>query len=69
VEKMLGLERKTEGMTGYDAVKLWKKWQEEKDRSALRKLILYNKEDVVNLKKVLNYIIQKIFYERQPFRI
>ncbi|MFN3505558.1 MAG: ribonuclease H-like domain-containing protein, partial [Caldimicrobium sp.] len=28
IEKMLGLERKTEGMTGYDAVKLWKKWQE-----------------------------------------
>ncbi|MDM7202769.1 MAG: ribonuclease H-like domain-containing protein, partial [Thermodesulfobacteriaceae bacterium] len=60
VEKILGLERKTEGMNGYDAVKLWKRWQEEKDRAALRKLILYNREDVVNLKILLDYIIQKL---------
>lgn len=61
VEKALGLERKTEGMNGYDAVKLWKKWQEEGDRAALRKLILYNREDVVNLKVILDYVISKIY--------
>ncbi|MFN4197081.1 MAG: ribonuclease H-like domain-containing protein [Caldimicrobium sp.] len=69
IEKMLGLERKTDGMTGYDAVKLWKKWQEERDRSALRKLLLYNREDVVNLKSILNFIIEKVFYERQPLNL
>ncbi|MFN3920787.1 MAG: ribonuclease H-like domain-containing protein [Caldimicrobium sp.] len=61
VEKALGIERKTEGMNGYDAVKLWKKWQEEKDSRALQKLILYNKEDVVNLKVILEYVISKIY--------
>jgi len=60
IEKMLGIVRKTEGLNGYDAVKLWKKWVEEKDKNSLRKLILYNKEDVVNIKKIMDYIIAKI---------
>ncbi len=64
VEKALGLERKTDGMNGYHAVKLWKKWQEEQDREALKNLILYNKEDVVNLKIILEYILEKIMKGR-----
>jgi len=65
IEKALGIERKTEGFNGYTAVKLWKKWKEERDRSALRKLLLYNREDVLNLKIILDYIINKIFSERR----
>jgi len=60
IEKMLGIVRETEGLNGYDAVKLWKKWVEEKDKSALKKLIIYNKEDVVNLKKIMDYVIIKL---------
>ena len=60
IEKMLGIVRKTEGLNGYDAVKLWKKWVEEKDKNALKKLIIYNKEDVVNLKKIMDYVIIKL---------
>ncbi|RLG11208.1 exonuclease [Candidatus Pacearchaeota archaeon] len=60
IEKMLGIIRETEGLNGYDAVKLWKKWVEEKDKSALKKLIIYNKEDVVNLKKIMDYVIIKL---------
>ena len=60
IEKKLGIIRETEGLNGYDAVKLWKKWVEEKDRSALKKLIIYNKEDVVNLKKIMDYVIIKL---------
>ncbi len=60
IEKMLGIVRKTEGLNGYDAVKLWKKWVEEKDKNSLRKLILYNKEDVVNIKKIMDYVIAKL---------
>ncbi len=62
IEKALGLERQTEGMNGYDAVKLWKRWVEERDRSALRRLILYNREDVVNLKIILEHVIQKLYF-------
>lgn len=64
IEKALGIERKTEGFNGYTAVKLWKRWCEERDRSALRKLILYNREDVLNLRIILDYIINKVFSER-----
>ena len=60
IEKMLGIVRETEGLNGYDAVKLWKKWVEKKDKSALKKLIIYNKEDVVNLKKIMDYVIIKL---------
>jgi len=60
IEKMLGIVRETEGLNGYDAVKLWRKWVEEKDKSALKKLIIYNKEDVVNLKRIMDYVIIKL---------
>ena len=66
IEKALGIKRETDGMNGYDAVKLWQKWIVERDKKALEKLILYNKEDVVNLKKVLEIIIknwEEVFYE------
>jgi uncharacterized protein YprB with RNaseH-like and TPR domain len=59
IEKMLGIERKTDGLNGYDAVKLWRRWSEERDIDALKTLILYNKEDVVNLKKIMEYVIAK----------
>lgn len=64
IEKALGLTRETEGMNGYDAVKLWQKWKEERDKASLRKLILYNREDVVNLKVILEYVIEKLLKRR-----
>lgn len=64
IEKALGLTRETEGMNGYDAVKLWQKWKEERDKASLRKLILYNREDVVNLKIILEYVIEKLLKRR-----
>jgi len=64
IEKALGLTRETEGMNGYDAVKLWKRWKEERDKASLRKLILYNREDVVNLKMILEYVIEKLLKGR-----
>lgn len=60
IEKTLGIVRETEGLNGYDAVKLWRKWVEEKDKNALKKLIIYNKEDVVNLKRIMDYVIIKL---------
>jgi len=65
IEKQLGINRKTDGMNGYHAVKLWRKWTRFKDKEALRKLILYNKEDVKNLKKILDYVINKLLFEEE----
>jgi uncharacterized protein len=50
VEKMLGINRETEGVRGYDAIILWDKYENYDDMDALSLLLKYNKEDVVNLK-------------------
>lgn len=66
IEKLLGISRSkdTEGMTGFDAVKLWKQY-ERGDQGALNKLVRYNKEDIVNLKAIIELIYPKIVEKAQ----
>jgi uncharacterized protein YprB with RNaseH-like and TPR domain len=54
IEKMFSLSRSAqiEGMTGYDAVHLWKAYQWG-DQGALELLIEYNTADIVNLKPLM----------------
>ncbi len=52
VERQLGIARKLKGIQGYDAVRLWQKYQSESDEDALATLLEYNKEDVINLKSL-----------------
>lgn len=49
VETMLGIERATAGITGWDAPRLWQRYEVVGDRAALHTLLDYNREDVVNL--------------------
>ncbi len=53
VEHILGIGRETSGITGMDAMRLWEQWCRG-DRRALKVLLKYNEEDVVNL-----YILEK----------
>lgn len=50
VEKQLGIERKLTEINGYKAVWLWYQYVEFFDLDALKTLLDYNKEDVLNLK-------------------
>lgn len=50
VEARLGIPRESAGMTGLDAVLLWRRYESTGDEDALRKLLAYNGEDVSNLK-------------------
>lgn len=50
VECQLGIPRLLQGITGFDAVLLWQRYQHYGDQEALATLLEYNKEDVVNLK-------------------
>jgi uncharacterized protein YprB with RNaseH-like and TPR domain len=50
VERCLGIERRLKEINGYEAVRLWWRYINYYDKSALLKLLEYNKEDVVNLK-------------------
>ncbi len=61
IEKILGISRSedTEGMTGFDSVRLWKQY-ERGDKDALAKIIKYNKEDIVNLKTILELTYPKM---------
>ncbi len=54
IERTLGLSRseETAGITGLDAVRLWKRY-ERGDDEALEVLIKYNAEDVENLEKLI----------------
>lgn len=50
VEQQLGIPRKLKGVGGYEAVLLWWQYVNHDDRRALKRLLRYNQEDVVNLK-------------------
>ena len=49
LEERLGIARTTRGMSGWDALRLWAKYEAEGDREALGLLLEYNREDVMNL--------------------
>lgn len=49
VERLLGIARATAGLSGWDAPRLWHRFETYDDRSALATLLAYNYEDVVNL--------------------
>ncbi len=52
VERKLGIERKLKDMDGRMAVELWYRFINHNDLYALYLLLEYNKEDVINLKKL-----------------
>lgn len=49
VEQILGIARETQGISGWDAPRLWHRFETYNDQSALTTLLAYNYEDVVNL--------------------
>ena len=49
VEQILGIGRDTAGISGWDAPRLWHRYEAYADRAALQTLLDYNREDVVNL--------------------
>jgi hypothetical protein len=61
VERDIGIIRneEIEGITGVDAVRLWKRWSLYGDRDSLELLVEYNQADVVNLKP-----LAELMYER-----
>jgi uncharacterized protein YprB with RNaseH-like and TPR domain len=60
IEKRFGFEREDDlkGLTGYDAVLLWKAYKRG-DEDALDKLVRYNAADIVNLKKLVKWAYEE----------
>jgi uncharacterized protein YprB with RNaseH-like and TPR domain len=61
IERQLGLCRsdETEGLTGWDAVWLWREHQRG-STEALKRLIAYNEEDVRNLEPLARYVVREM---------
>ena len=59
VEKTLGIPRRLTDISGWDAVRLWWRYVNDYDESALQTLLEYNREDVVNLKALKNILIER----------
>ncbi|MCE2849763.1 MAG: ribonuclease H-like domain-containing protein [Chloroflexaceae bacterium] len=49
IESMVGIARTTSGMSGFDAPRLWRRYEDEHDQHALELLLQYNQEDIINL--------------------
>ncbi len=55
VERKVGIVRRLEDVNGRDAIRLWTRY-ERGDEEALRVLLLYNEEDVMNLVELRDYL-------------
>jgi len=60
VEQQLGIPRQLQGITGWDAVLLWQRYQDFGDQKALSTLLKYNEEDVVNLKVLRERLLARV---------
>ena len=57
IEETLGFARDpaVQGLSGYDAVKLWRRWEREGDKEALERLLAYNAADFENLEPLADF--------------
>ncbi|MDD5112158.1 MAG: ribonuclease H-like domain-containing protein [Candidatus Altiarchaeota archaeon] len=70
IEHQLGISRETEGVTGFDAVRLWHAYKHNRavdvagmtvrGRQALDLLVKYNVEDTRNLETLAEYAVRKL---------
>ncbi len=69
IESQMGISRDEEikGVDGFEAVMLWKKWDDFGDRDALNTLIEYNRADTVNLTAVAERVYEKLVREYAGF--
>lgn len=59
VESILGIPRNLKEVDGKEAMRLWDRYERDQDHDALRVLLEYNKEDVVNLKALKRVVCNK----------
>jgi uncharacterized protein YprB with RNaseH-like and TPR domain len=60
IENQLGINRASDliGVDGFEEVRLWHKYQRGCQQS-LQQLLRYNEEDIINLKTLLNYYLER----------
>ncbi len=68
-ERMLGIKRQVEDVTGKDAVELWNLYKNQNDKNALNQLILYNTQDVLSLEHIIIKACNKVMEDCPVFDI
>ena len=67
LEERFGIARNTRGMGGWDALQLWSRYENGGDQEALRVLLEYNREDVMNLIQLERIVVGVgLDLERRP---
>lgn len=56
VELQIGIVRGTQGINGFDALRLWHRWDTYGDQQALDLLLRYNRDDIVHLPRLRAYL-------------
>jgi len=57
VERRLGIPRMLKDIDGLEAVRLWNRYEKQRDQEALRRLLDYNREDVLNLRALKELLL------------
>ncbi|MDG6225615.1 MAG: ribonuclease H-like domain-containing protein [Candidatus Thermoplasmatota archaeon] len=52
--------REVQGMSGEDAVRLWNIYEKDHNHQALKLILKYNREDIVNLKTISHEIVETL---------
>jgi uncharacterized protein YprB with RNaseH-like and TPR domain len=62
IEEDLGCDRDPSlaGLSGWDAVKLWRRWETRGDQAALDRLVAYNLADFENLEPLAHYACETL---------
>jgi uncharacterized protein YprB with RNaseH-like and TPR domain len=70
IEKQLGIGRsdETDGLSGLDAIRLWRRYDQLNDDRALETLIAYNREDVVNLVNLAEFAYDRLWKQTRHRR-
>lgn len=66
MEERFGIARNSRGMNGWDALHLWARYEDAGDRGALRLLLEYNREDVMNLIQLERIVVGVGLESREP---
>ncbi|HSV74183.1 MAG TPA: ribonuclease H-like domain-containing protein [Chthonomonadales bacterium] len=62
IEQQVGIARpgETAGLSGWDAVRLWWRWENAEDATARDRLLAYNADDVRNLRLLLEMALPRL---------
>lgn len=68
IERLIGIEREgaLQGMDGWDAVRMWRRWRHSRDSEALELLLAYNEADCVNLQPLADLLYCRLLQQCRP---